>query len=362
MENVIDSLSFKNYRNLEETTMEFNPGINIIYGNNGMGKTNILETIFLCSTGRSHRTHKISNLINFERQSAGIVLYKKSGKYTDKINISLKEGEKKGISVNGIALRKTSELFGNLKVVMFSPEDMGLINGGPNLRRRFMDMELCQLSKIYCHNLEQYFKVLKQRNNLLKNGGNIRETLFVWDRQLAEYGCKIIASRKEFMEKTAPVCNDYYSRLTEGRENIEISYKPESSEGDFADRLKKSLERDIYYKNTNNGPHRDDITFKINGSEIRAFGSQGQKKSAALALKLSEVEILKKETGNMPVLLLDDVLSELDRGRQEFILNSLKNMQIILTCTGMDSFIENMRKNEKTKVFFVNYGKITVKI
>ncbi|MCD7777825.1 MAG: DNA replication and repair protein RecF [Clostridiales bacterium] len=261
MGSIIDRLYFKNYRNLEETTMEFCPGINIIYGNNGMGKTNILETIFMCSTGRSHRTHKISNLINFEKQSAGIVLYKKNGIYTDKINISLKANEKKGISVNGISLRKTSELFGNLKVVMFSPEDMGLINDGPNLRRRFMDMELCQLSKIYCHNLEQYFKVLKQRNNLLKSGGNIKETIFVWDSQLTEYGCKIIAARKDFIEKIAPVCINYYLKLTGGRENLEISYKPESEEKDFGARLKKSIDRDMYYKNTHNGPHRDDIIF-----------------------------------------------------------------------------------------------------
>ncbi len=361
MGNIIDRLYFKNYRNLEETTMEFCPGINIIYGNNGMGKTNILETIFLCSTGRSHRTHKISNLINFEKQSAGIVLYKKNGTYTDKINISLKENEKKGISVNGIALRKTSELFGNLKAVMFSPEDMGLINDGPNLRRRFMDMELCQLSPVYCHNLEQYFKVLKQRNNLLKSGENIRETLFVWDSQLTEYGCKIIKTRKKFIEDIAPICRDFYKRLTGGRESLETSYKPESDERDFAERLKRSLDRDLYYKNTNNGPHRDDIIFKINGSEVRAFGSQGQKKSAVLALKLSEVQILKNETGEMPVLLLDDVLSELDRGRQEFILNNLKDMQIILTCTGTEGLLSLPEGSLKRRIFFVNFGKITVK-
>lgn len=362
MDNVIESISFRNYRNLEEASVALSPGINIFCGSNGMGKTNILEAIFLCSTGRSHRTHKTSSLINFDKKCANVVLYKINKNYREKINISLKENERKGIAVNGIALKKTSELFGNLKTVMFSPEDMGLINDGPNLRRRFMDMELCQQSKIYCHNLEQYFKVLKERNNLLKCGSdNIKDTLFVWDSQLIAYGKKIITLRKDFISKIYPICSGFYNSLTSGRESLEVIYKPESAAADLEEKLKSSHERDIYYKKTHCGPHRDDIIFKINGSDVRGFGSQGQKKSVCLVLKLSEVKLLKEETGDMPVLLLDDVMSELDSSRQEFILNSLKDMQIVLTCTGADNFIKNIGEKEKTKIFFVNYGKITVK-
>ncbi|MCD7854825.1 MAG: DNA replication/repair protein RecF [Clostridiales bacterium] len=361
MDSIIETLSFRNFRNLEEASVSLSPGINIFCGSNGMGKTNILESIFLCSTGRSHRTHKTSSLINFDEKSANVVLCLNNRGYKQKINISLRENEKKGIALNGVALKKTSELFGVLKTVMFSPEDMGLVNGGPNFRRRFMDMELCQQSKVYCHNLEQYFKVLKERNNLLKNGGNsVKDTLFVWDSQLVQYGKKIINYRKSFIEKIYPICSGFYNELTSGREKLEVIYKPEADENELEEKIKNSLQRDIYYKKTHCGPHRDDVIFKINGSDARGFGSQGQKKSVCLALKLSEVKLLKDETGEMPVLLLDDVLSELDTERQSFILKSLKDMQIILSCTGADSFIKNTAEKEKTKIFFLKNGKITV--
>lgn len=363
MKNIIERISFRNFRNLEENTLELVPGVNIIYGNNGMGKTNILESVYLCSTGRSHRTHKIASLINFEKQEAGVAVYKNNGSYTDKIYVNIRENEKKGIAINGISLKKTSELFGKLKTVMFSPEDMGLINDGPGLRRRFMDMELCQLSRVYCHSLEQYFKVLKNRNNLLKgHEKNIRETVFVWDGQLVEYGRKIIDMREDFIEKISPFVQDIYKSITKGREKLEILYRPDTPSVELAERLEKGLERDIYYKKTHNGPHKDDIIFKINGSDVRLFGSQGQKKSLVLALKLSEIKLIKEETGEVPVLLLDDVMSELDRERQEFILKSLKGMQIILTCTGIDDFIEKICKDKNNKVFFVKNGKISVKI
>ncbi len=363
MKNTVEKLSFRDYRNLCETTMEFVPGINVIYGNNGMGKTNILEAVYLCSSGRSHRTHKISSLINFEKQSADVVLYKNNGLYNDKINISIRQNEKKGIAINGIPLKKTGELFGKFRTVIFSPEDMGLINDGPSGRRRFMDMELCQLSKVYCYDLEKYFKVLKNRNNLLKNGDpiSIRDTVFIWDKQMAEYGVRIIEMREEFIKKISPFVEDIYRKLSGGAENIEISYKPETPAGELAERLEKGLERDIYYKKTNCGPHKDDIVFKINGSDVRLFGSQGQKRSTVLALKLSEIKLIREETGDTPVLLLDDVMSELDRERQKFVTESMKGMQILITCTGIDDFIEKLCRDKKNKVFFVKNGKISVK-
>ncbi len=363
MKNIIESLSFRNFRNLEETVMNFSPDINIIYGDNGMGKTNIIETIFICSTGRSHRTHKISSLINYEKESANIVLYKNNGFYKDKINISLRENERKGVALNGVPLKRISDLFGNVKVVMFSPEDMSLINEGPGARRRFMDMELCQLSRIYCDNLEKYFKVLKQRNNLLKNSNDvkyIKDSLYIWNSQLVEYGKKIIMAREEFIKNISAFSEEIYKRITGGREKLGVYYRPESLAEEFGTKLEKSIDRDIYYKMTHNGPHKDDVVFKINDRDVRVFGSQGQKKSAVLALKLSETEVIKKETNEMPVLLLDDVMSELDRGRQKFILENIKGMQIIMTCTGIDDLIYG-KSGENKAVFFVNYGKITVK-
>ncbi len=363
MKNIIESLSFRNFRNLEEDVMFFSPDINIIYGDNGMGKTNIIETIFICSTGRSHRTHKISSLINYDKKFANIVLYKNNGTYKDKINISLKENERKGVAINGIPLRRISDLFGNVKTVMFSPEDMSLINEGPGARRRFMDMELCQLSRVYCDNLEKYFKVLKQRNNLLKNSGDvkyIKDSLYIWDKQLVEYGVKIIRHREEFINKISVFAGNIYAKITGDRERLGVYYRPESLADELEERLKKSIERDIFYKMTNNGPHKDDILLKINDKDVRMFGSQGQKKSAVLALKLSETDVIKEETGELPVLLLDDVMSELDRSRQEFILDNLKGMQIIMTCTGIDDLVYG-KNGENKAVFFVNNGKITVK-
>ena len=340
MKNFIESIALRNFRNIEEEYVEFCPDVNIIYGDNGMGKTNILESIFVCSAGRSHRTHKISSLINYEKSYANIVVYKNNGRYRDKINVSIKEGEKKGIAVNGVSLKKTGDLFGILKTVMFSPEDMSLINEGPVARRRFMDMELCQLSPVYCDSLEKYFRVLKQRNNLLKTAGDpeyIKKTVFMWDRQLSEYGAKIIKQRENFVEKISAFASKIYEGITGGREKFSVIYKPESYADCLEERLRRSIERDIYYKTTGNGPHKDDIVFKINDRDVRMFGSQGQKKSSVLSLKLSEIEVIKEETGELPVLLLDDVLSELDSARQEYILRNLKNMQIILTCTGFSN-------------------------
>lgn len=256
----------------------------------------------------------------------------------------LKKNKPKGIAINGVPIRKASELFGIANVVFFSPEDLNIIKNGPSERRRFIDLELCQLNKLYVHSLVQYNKVLLQRNKLLKElffKPEYEETLDVWDMQLVNYGREVIRFRREFIDQLNEIIRGIHRSLSGDKEEIEISYEPYTQEDQLADVLKRNRGQDMKQKTTLSGPHRDDISFIVNGIDIRKFGSQGQQRTAALSLKLSELELVKRISRDEPILLLDDVLSELDSGRQNHLLSAIQNIQTMITCTGLDDFVNN---------------------
>lgn len=340
----VDKLSLKDYRNINILNIELKKGVNIFYGNNAQGKTNILESIYMCATGRSHRTHVEKELIKFGESEAHIQLYVKKD-VTDRIDIHLKREEKKGIAINNIPIKKLGELFGILNVVMFGPEDLQLIKSGPSERRRFMDMELCQISNVYYYNLQQYYKILKQRNNLLKNlQKDIRnkDTLDIWDEQMVQYGNKIIISRQNFINKITEIADKIHRNITNSKEILKIEYKPSITTDIFREKLNKNIDKDIYYGTTSCGIHKDDLYFYINDINVREYGSQGQQRTACLSTKLAEIDLIKNEKNESPVLLLDDVLSELDKERQHYLINNIYDVQTILTCTGIEDAIKNM--------------------
>lgn len=339
----IKSVELLNFRNYEKLDMKFSKGINILYGDNAQGKTNILEAIYVSGTTKSHKSCKDSEIIMISREESHIRVIISKDEVEHKIDIHLKRHKSKGIAVDGLVIKKSSELMGILPVIFFSPEDLSIIKNGPGERRRFLDMELCQTDKIYYYHLSRYNKVLHQRNQLLKQAGlneELKETLEIWDVQLCEHGSEIIKIRKKFIEELNEIIVNVHEKITDGNEKIKLKYSPDVSEECFERELILGRERDLYIKTTGRGPHRDDMVFYINEQDIRKFGSQGQQRTAALSLKLSEIELMKRKIKDNPVLLLDDVFSELDRKRQNHLLESLKGTQTIITCTGMEEFVK----------------------
>ena len=342
----IKSLELNNYRNYDNLSIEFERGTNILYGNNAQGKTNILESIYVASTTKSHRGSKDREIINFEKDEAHIKATVMKKDVPIRIDIHLKKNKSKGIAINGIPIRKASELFGVLNVVFFSPEDLNIIKNGPAERRRFIDLELCQLDKIYVHNLVNYNKIVNQRNKLLRDLGfnydkELVSTLDIWDMQLADYGAKIITRRNQFIDEINEIIYGIHRNITNGKEELIVRYEPNITGNNIYEELVRSRDKDLKLKTTSVGPHRDDISFLNKKIDIRKFGSQGQQRTAALSLKLSEIELVKSIIRDTPILLLDDVLSELDSNRQRHLLGNLYNVQTIITCTGLDEFVEN---------------------
>lgn len=359
---IIESVDLKNYRNYEILTMNFNDKTNIIYGDNAQGKTNILEALYVCATSKSHRGSKDREIISFGQEEAHIKVHVRKNELLYRIDMHLKKNRSKGIAVNGIPIMKAVELFGILNIVFFSPEDLNIIKNGPSERRRFIDMELSQLDKIYLSNLINYNKVVIQRNKLLKelsfvyNKENL-ETLDVWDLQLVKYGTEVMKGRVLFLSRMNELVGSIHSKLTGGKENLTIQYAPCVEKKEFAGKVAASRERDIRFKTTNVGPHKDDIIFFIDEKDVRKYGSQGQQRTAALSLKMAEIELVKQMIHDTPVLLLDDVLSELDSSRQNFLLNSIGGIQTIVTCTGLDEFINN--RIAVNRVFKVVNGRVS---
>lgn len=364
---IIKSIELKNFRNYKELYISFDKGTNILYGNNAQGKTNVLESIFLSATTKSHKGSKDKEIIHFDEEEAHIRTYVDREGMEYRVDIHLRKNKSKGIAINGQKLKKASELIGLVNVVFFSPEDLSIIKNGPSERRRFVDIELCQLDKYYIYNLNQYNKIINQRNKLLKDffmNPDLRETISIWDSQLVTYGKQIIDRRKLFIAQLNEIIYDIHKNLSGGREELKIVYEPDVESEFLEKRLKDNMERDIKYKMTSVGPHRDDFSFYITKTEdggrsvdIRKYGSQGQQRTAALSLKLSEIELVKKITKDNPILLLDDVLSELDSDRQNYLLNSIGDIQTIITCTGLDEFINN--RFEINKIFNVVNGTIS---
>ena len=358
---IVKSINLKDYRNYELLNIELSDKTNIIYGDNAQGKTNILESMYVGATTKSHRGSKDKELIRFGCDEAHIKMIVCRNDIDYRIDMHIKKNKAKGIAVNGIPLKRSVELFGIVNMVFFSPEDLNIIKDGPAERRRFMDMELSQLDKIYLSNLVNYNKVLNQRNKLLKDiafspSEQLMQTLDIWDMQLVKYGSLIIKGRKSFIEKINTIISDIHSRLTGGIENIKVCYVPDVDVNDFEEEVRNSRQKDIKYKVTGKGPHKDDLIFLINDNDVRKYGSQGQQRTAALSLKLSEIELVKLVIKDTPVLLLDDVLSELDSNRQNFLINSIGDIQTIVTCTGLEEFINN--RMNINKIFKVTDGHV----
>lgn len=356
---IIKSLELANFRNYEELNISFDKGTNILYGDNAQGKTNILEAIYVSATTKSHKGSKDKEIINFDKEEAHIRTYLEKENVETRVDMHLRKNKSKGIAIDGQKIKKAADLMGLLNVVFFSPEDLSIIKDGPAERRRFADMELCQLDSFYLYNLNHYNKIIGQRNKLLKDmyfQPELKETLNIWDSQLVSFGSKIIERREQFVKQLGDIIFDIHKKLSGGKEELVIAYEPDVSIEYFEKQMKYNQDKDIRLKQTTTGPHRDDFSFVVNGVDIRKYGSQGQQRTAALSLKLSEIELVKKISKDTPVLLLDDVLSELDSNRQNYLLNSIGNIQTIITCTGLDEFINN--RFEINKIFKVTNGTV----
>ncbi|MBY0758690.1 MULTISPECIES: DNA replication/repair protein RecF [Sellimonas] len=357
---VIQSLKLKNFRNYELLDMEFHPQTNILHGDNAQGKTNILEAVYLAGTTKSHRGTKDRDMIAFGKEESHIEVQVLKNGVPFRIDLHLKKNSPKGIAINRMPIKRASELFGIINFVFFSPEDLNIIKNGPAQRRRFMDLELSQLDRVYLKNLSDYNRVLNQRNRLLKDLSwqeGVRDTLDVWDMQLVRYGTEVMERRKKFIQELNEITGDIHEKLTGNRERMTMHYEPSSGSLSLEEALKKNKERDIRMKSTSVGPHRDDICFQVKEMDIRTFGSQGQQRTAALSLKLAEIELVKQVIHDTPVLLLDDVLSELDKHRQNYLLDSIHDIQTLITCTGVEEFVNH--RFSINKVFLVRNGQVT---
>ena len=369
---LVSGISLNNYRNYRETQADFHPMLNIITGRNAQGKTNILEAIFYTVTGKSHRTGFDTELIFWGEKFFRIILYGERFSGRVKIEISTRSDGKKILKVNGQPRKKLSDLIGIINAVLFSPEDMMLVKGGPSVRRRYLDIEISQVSSYYCHCLANYNRILSQRNSLLKavrEGEESDDLLGVWDMQLAEYGVTIIRKRDEVIKKLLPIAQKIHLNITEGNEELNLTYLPSvnldigtsngSAEDNFLKKLKENRKVEILKGITLLGPHRDDIDIRIGNINVKAFGSQGQQRTGALSMKLSEIEFMKNETGEYPVLLLDDVMSELDTNRRKYLLKVVKGkVQTFVTSTGIKDVFDTVIEN--SRIFEAQSGTITI--
>ncbi len=350
----IEKIRLQNFRNYENLEIDLNKNINIIYGENAQGKTNIIESIFLCAFGKSFRTSKEKEMIKFNEEKSLIEAFYQKKDRDGKIKIEL--GNKKQISLNGIKIKKLSELLGNINIVIFTPEDINILRDGPVKRRRFLDMMIGQLRPNYVYNLNMYTKTIEQRNNYLrqiKEENKPEEMLEIWDEKLAEYGEKVYIYRKEFIEKIYNKINEIHGNITDNKETLKIEFISNcDNKENYLKLLKERRKLDIIKGFTTKGIHRDDFVIYINGKEVNIYGSQGQNRTVVLSLKIAELNVIYEEIGEYPILLLDDFMSELDEVRRKNFLNNIKNTQVILTCTEKIDLPEieynlyNIRKGE----------------
>ena len=347
----INRIKLKNFRNYEEQEIELEPNINIFYGDNAQGKTNIIESIFLCAIGKSYRTSKDKELIKFDKDYTSVNIEFEKSDRSGKIKIDI--GNKKEIYVNGIKIKKLSELLGNLNIVIFTPDDIQILKEGPQKRRRFLDIMIGQLRPNYIHYLNLYNKTLEQRNNYLKQirlENKSEDMLEIWNEKLAEYGEKIFTYRNEFIEKIKNIHND----ITSNNEKIKIEYESNcSNKEEYIKLLKERTKLDIIKGFTTKGVHRDDFVIYINNEPVNIYGSQGQNRTVILSLKIAELQVIYDEIGEYPILLLDDFMSELDEKRRNNFIDNIKNTQVIITCTEK---IKNI--NTEHKIFNVKKGEI----
>lgn len=367
---IVKDLRLINFRNYFNLNVEFNDNINIFIGKNAQGKTNLIESIYICSNGKSFRTNKDRELINFNKEQAYIGANIKINNLEKFIEIKMEKDKPKRIRINKSELKNYKELNTGLIAVVFCPDDLKMIKEGPMLRRNFLDINISQIKPVYNYNLIRYNKVLMQRNNLLKTcrvKKDLLNLIDVFDIQLSKLGTSIIIERDKFINELNMLINPTHKNLTCDKEIVELKYLSniprlidrESIEKEYLKLLKFNLNRDLEYGLTEIGPHRDDLSMLINNKDVKIYGSQGQQRTLVLSIKLSVVEYIKKYFGIYPVVLLDDVFSELDEDRRRFLASSFKNMQVFITVTdAVDlSVIQDLSKS----VFIVEDGKLIKK-
>ena len=357
----IKEIELHNFRNYSTEKISFDKKVNIFLGNNAQGKTNLLEGIYLNAFGKSFKNIKDKELIHFDQDYCKIKTIISKSEEDEKVEILINKEGRKEIKREGVKIRRYSELLEEYFIIIFSPEDLKIVKEEPEKRRKFINRELCQIRKGYLADLNNYNRVLKQRNTYLKEYLIDNNVLDIWDRELADYGSRIIKKRKEFIEMLSPICSDINERITGGKESLEIKYEAnvyfeDNPEEEFYKLLVSKREEDKKFRTTGRGPHKDDIKISSNGIDLRKFGSQGQQRTTALSLKLSEKEIIERETGEKPVLLLDDVLSELDNERQAYLINNLGDNQLFVTTT--DIIEEVASKLPAGKIFKINNGHV----
>ena len=336
----IKKLFLQHFRNYEKEDFSFSDGLNVLFGKNGQGKTNCAEAVFYLCTGASLRIRHDKQLIKIGAERAKIVAEAENRYGKVQIEADIYEN-KREIRINGTKIAKNADLMGHINSVFFSPGELRLIQDGPDERRRFMNISISQTSPAYYTALLRYNKILDQRNALLKNPDYslVMDTLPVWDEQLCKYAATIIKKRVEFLEKLAPFAKDMHAYLTENKEELLLSpdKKFEGDEEEIAKTLMRRLsgayEKDLRLGFTTVGPHRDDLNITVSGVDAKSYASQGQMRTAALSMKLAEVQIFKEISGEYPVLVLDDVMSELDLPRRKKLLQRVHGIQTILTCT-----------------------------
>ncbi len=354
----IEHLSLKNFRNYENEEFSFIPGTNILYGQNAQGKTNVLEALYFFSIGKSFRTPQDRELIWFGADFSRAELTFSDRKRSQKIEIILRRDRKKQIKVGGVVIQKLSELVGTLQVVLFCPEELSLVKEGPYVRRRFIDIALSQLRPNYYRLLSSYHKVLEQRNHLIKKikfQGNtaLSDTMSVWDEKLSEYGVEIVRYRSDFIGKLEGFAQKVHAEICP--ETLGIEYRTRvTTKEDFLEKLSSGIERELEQGCTLFGPHRDDILLTVDGREAKTFASQGQQRTIVLALKLAQADLLFEETGEYPILLLDDIMSELDAGRRAYLAKKIQDKQVIITCTDVEP---NLSAGQ-TKTIHIENGRI----
>ncbi len=361
----IKNIKLKDFRNYEYADISFSNGTNIIYGNNAQGKTNILEAIFLFCTARSHRRATDKDIIR-RGANFGIIDIDFCDDVRDyKGKMKILDGKKKFVSINMVNIKKISQIADYINVVMFSPEDLAIIKDSPSLRRRFTDMAISQISPVYVSLLNEYLKILNQRNNLLKEIKRLSkddDTLEVWDNYLVDLSCKIIKYRKEFIKNLLEYAKKIHYEIS--GEKLSIKYVSNCSDNiydddnlynELSEKIKKNRKRDIETGTSNIGCHRDDFYFYINDQDVKIYGSQGQQRSVILSLKLALTEIIKNKRGAYPVILLDDIMSELDESRRKYLAGKIRDKQVIITCTDK----EQSSLYSDVKYFHVSDGKIT---
>ena len=340
----IDRLTVENFRSYEKESVVPDPEVTVFYGENARGKTNLLEAVFLCCTARSHRTARENELVRFdcEKAEVGAGIRKLNGE--TRIDLTIPQKGKKTAAIGGMKLDRIAELLGTLNGVLFSPEDLRLVKDGPEMRRRFMDISLSQVSPVYLHTLASYMRALKQRNGLIRQialGQEKEALLSVWDEQLAKYGADLIRRRIKWTDHLNETAGAIYADISSGRERFDIDYQCHFEASDeleqvIYDFLNQKHEEDLRRGTTLYGPHRDELMMKINGFPMRAFASQGQQRTGALSLKLAELRMMEEATGDSPILLLDDVMSELDSERQKMLIRHTGGVQTLIACTDAD--------------------------